>query len=382
MPVPTKRPDRKWFDPLEHCHQRKAIEQALMKVRWMLLLPLIGLPLSALAMPAKTINVYTSRHYEVDEKIHKAFEQQTKIKVKQLFVKNAAQLIERLRLEGKRSPADVLVLTDVGNLHAAAAAGLFQPYKTTQKPNVQKPGAQNKPILTQPTLADPAHNWTALSIRARVIVYHVDRVKPSELSTYEDLADPKWKGRLLVRSSQNIYNQSLTASLISALGPDRVLKWASGIANNLARKPEGGDTDQIRAIAAGQGDLALVNSYYYARLAASANAADQEITKKVKAFFPDQGSDQRGAHINISGAGLTRYAPHAVAARQYIDYLLSESVQRLYAEENFEYPVLDGVQAAATVNELGNPRFDTTPLARIAEHVASAAEILDKSGWR
>jgi iron(III) transport system substrate-binding protein len=346
---------------------------------------LIGLmasgPICAAAEPAQVVNVYTSRHYEVDEKIHKAFEEQTKIKINQLFVKNAAQLIERLKLEGKRSPADVLVLTDVGNLHAAAAAGLFQPYTAATPPAV--PQAQprgNQPTPTE-AITDPTHNWTALSMRARILVYHTDRVQPSELSTYEDLALPKWKGRLLVRSSQNIYNQSLTAALLTTLGPDRALKWATGIAANLARKPEGGDTDQIKAVGAGQGDLAVVNSYYYARMAASTDASDQAITSKVKAFFPNQSEGESGTHINISGAGLTRHAPNPVAARQFIDYLLSEPVQRLYAQENFEYPVRPGVEPAPSVTALGSPRFDTTPLSQIAEQNAAAAKILDKSGW-
>ncbi len=318
---------------------------------------------------AAELNVYTSRHYKVDEKVNKLFEEKTGVTVNKLFVKNATQLMERLKLEGKSSPADVLILTDVGNLVRAQESQLFQPLKSK--------------IVTETVpqrFRDSQDLWTALSVRARILVYHKDRVKPSELSSYESLVDPKWKGRLLVRSSTNIYNQSLVASLIKASTVEDALTWSRGIVANMARKPEGGDTDQIRAVSRGVGDVAIVNSYYYARLAASNKAKDKAVVKTVKPFFPNQAG--RGTHVNISGAGIVKGAKNTDQARQYIEFLLTQEVQSLYSLENFEYAVHPQVKASPQVQSFGDPKLDQTPLSKFATHSSLAVKTLEKSGWR
>lgn len=321
------------------------------------------------ALAKESINIYTSRHYQVDEKVHRQFTEQTGIEINQLFVKNAAQLLERARIEGKSSTADVLILTDVGNLHRAKKAGLFQPLKS-----------QVAQETIPQTFRDEDDEWVALSRRARILVYNKEKVKPEEMSTYEDLTTEKWRGRLLVRSSTNVYNQSLTAAMIAALGKGAVEKWAAGITKNLARKPEGGDTDQIRAVARGIGDIAIVNSYYYARLAASTSPEDQAVVAKVKPFFPNQSN--RGTHINISGAGIMKHAPQPARARKFIEFLLSSEVQAMYAQENFEFAARPDVKPAPEVLAFGSPLFDKTPLSRVAEQTPTALDVLDRAGWR
>jgi iron(III) transport system substrate-binding protein len=243
---------------------------------------------------AAELNVYSHRHYDSDAILFKQFSEKTNIKVN--VVKGSAdQLIQRLVTEGKNSPADVLLTVDAGRLHRAKAAGVLQPVKSkTLFSNVPK------------SMRDPEGNWYGMTVRSRVIVYSKDRVKPSELSTYEALAKPEWKGRVVARSSSNIYNQSLLASIIAAHGKDKALAWAKAVRKNMARAPRGSDRDQARAVAAGLADVAIMNTYYLGILANSSVAADREVADKVGVFFPNQ--KNRGAHINVSGGGVTASA--------------------------------------------------------------------------
>jgi iron(III) transport system substrate-binding protein len=321
------------------------------------------------ARAAGELNVYSSRHYDVDARINEAFTRQTGIKVNLVAVKEAAQLVERMKAEGKRSPADVLMTVDVGNLYRAKEAALFR-----------KIGSPLVERVVPASLRDDGDLWTAISFRARVLVYNKEKVKPKDLSTYEDLAGPPWKGRLLSRSSNHVYNQSLAASLIAARGPQSAEQWIRGVAANMARKPQGGDTDQIRAVAAGVGDVAIVNTYYVARLLGSQEEADRKVMEKVAIFFPNQAD--RGAHVNVSGVGIARYARNVDQARRYIEFLLSPAVQQMLSAENKEYPVVTGTPVAPEVRGFGEPKFDRTSLTSIAAQTPAAVRLMDQAGWR
>src|SRR5690606_20425610 len=230
------------------------------------------------------------------------------------------------------------------------------------------------------SLRDPEGHWFGLTVRARVIVYDTSRVDPSELSTYEDLADPRWRGRVLVRSSGNVYNQSLLASLIASSGEEATERWASGIVANMARQPSGSDTDQAKAVAAGVGDVAVVNTYYVARLKNSSDPEDRRVGERLGVFFPNQ--DGRGAHINVSGAGVTASSKNVDNAVRLLEFLASEEAQRLFSEANFEYPANPRVEPAEILRAWGEFRADTLNLARLGELNAPAVKIFDRVGWR
>jgi len=321
------------------------------------------------------VNVYSSRHYDVDTEINDAFTKATGIKVNLVSVKEAAQLVERMKAEGKKSPADVLMTVDVGNLYAAQAAGLFR--KLDSK--VVQDGVPAN-------LRDTAGEWTAVTFRARVIAYDKTKVKDGEITTYENLADPKWKGRVLVRSSNHVYNQSLAASLMTASGEKKAEEWARGVTANLARKPEGGDTDQLKAIAAGRGQLAIVNSYYAARLLASEKTEDKKVMQNIGILFPNQ--SDRGTHVNVSGAGITKGAPNAEAARKYIEFWLSAESQAKMANSMHEFPAVKGIESSAALKSLtatqaaGAPKFDEVLLSKVAANTPAAIRLMDKAGWR
>ncbi len=317
---------------------------------------------------AETVNVYSSRHYQADKMIYANFEKKTGIRVN-VVEGNVNALFERLRREGRNSPADVLITVDAGNLGRAQSAGLFQPFKSDV---IEK--------AVPAALREPTGLWTGLTMRARVIMYDKTRVKPSQLSTYENLSDPKWKGKILVRSSNHIYNQSLVASLIAAHGVTKVEAWAKGIVANLARKPKGGDRDQIKAVAAGEGDIAISNTYYLGLLSASKSAADKAVVAKIGVFFPNH--RDRGTHVNVSGAGLTKYAPNKANGIKFIEYLVSKEVQELVARENFEYPVREDVEMAPVVASWGKFKRDDLNVSIIGKNNPAAVKLLDRVGWR
>ena len=313
------------------------------------------------------VNVYSARHYDVDDALYDNFTEQTGIEVKLLEGKSD-ELLERLQSEGENSPADVFLTVDAGRLWRAEEAGLFQPVES----DVLE-------ASIPANLRHPDSLWFGLTKRARVIVYNKDTVSPDELSSYEALAEPEWKGRVCIRSSSNIYNQSLVGSLVETQGVDGAEAWATGIVDNLARNPEGGDTDQIKAVAAGQCDVAIANHYYWARLAKSDEAADQEVVSKTAVFFPNQ--EGRGTHINISGAGVLANAPNADNAITFLEFLASPEAQQVFGEGNNEYPVVEGVTVDPIVAELGDFKVDEVNVSSYGKNNPEVVKLVDRVGW-
>ncbi len=317
---------------------------------------------------ASEINVYTHRHYATDKKLNDLFTKKTGIKVN-IVKGKSSQLLKRLEIEGEYSPADILVTVDAGRLQIAKSKGLLQSISSDTLNN-------NIPSH----LRDPDGMWYALTKRARVIVYSKDRVDLKELSTYEDLANAKWKGKIAIRSSNNVYNQSLLASLIAHNGEEKSLEWAEGLVKNFARKPKGNDKDQAKAIAAGIADVAVMNTYYIGRMANSKDPAELKITKQIGIFFPNQ--NDRGTHVNISGMGVAKYAPNKENAIKYIEFLASKEAQTLYAQANYEYPVLAGVKSSVLVESWGTFKEDSLPMNTLGELNSKAVRTFDKAGWR
>ncbi|HSM80099.1 MAG TPA: Fe(3+) ABC transporter substrate-binding protein [Nodosilinea sp.] len=317
------------------------------------------------------VNLYSSRHYDTDDQLYDGFREATGIRVN-VVEAEADQLIERIKSEGQNSPADILMTVDAGRLWRAEQEDMFQPVTSS--------------VLSEAipeNLRHPDGLWFGLTQRARVLFYNKETVDPAELSTYEDLADPKWRGRILVRSSTNIYNQSLVGSMIAAHGAAETEAWARGLVANFARNPEGGDTDQIKAAAAGLGDIAIANTYYFARLIKSDSAEDQAVAEALGVFFPNQGDgpNGRGTHVNISGAGVVKTAPNAEAAVQFLEYLASPEAQRIFAESNNEYPVVEGVAVDSVVAGFGEFKADPLSAAVFGRNNPEALRITDRAGW-
>lgn len=319
------------------------------------------------AWATEEVNVYTTRQEVLIRPLLDRFEEETGIRVNVVFAKEG--VIERLKSEGANSPADAILTADVGNILQAKAEGLLQPVQSE---------VLNAAIPAQ--YRDPDGTWYGLSLRARPIMYAKGRVDPAELSTYEDLADPKWKGRICVRSSSHIYNQSLVASMIAANGVETVEAWAEGFVANFAREPAGGDRDQIMAVAAGECDIAIANTYYLAGMMTGDDEAQKEAAQKVAVFWPNQ--DGRGAHVNISGGGVTASAKHVENAVKLLEFMVSDEAQKIYAEAINEYPVKPGVPASAAVAAFGDFKADPLNLAEIGEHNAEAVRLMDRAGWR
>ncbi|APJ04335.1 Fe(3+) ABC transporter substrate-binding protein [Silvanigrella aquatica] len=315
------------------------------------------------------VNLYTSRHYGVDHELFQKFEKETGIKVNEIQIKEAAQLIERVKSEGKKSPADVIITVDIGNAWKAEQAELYQ--------SISTPTLKNS---VPANLIGPDQKWYALTLRGRAIVYDKTRVKENEIQNYEDLAKEQFKGRILARTSNHVYNQSLVASLLSAHGAEKTENWTKIITENLARKPEGGDIDQMKAIAQNKGDIAIVNTYYYARLLKSEDPEDQKVVKNLAIVFPNQ--KNRGMHINASIGGITKYAPHKENAIKFMEFMVSKKAQEILAQMNNEYPVRNDVEWTHVLKNMGKPKFDTLNLSKIGENTPKAIVILDKVGWR
>ncbi|MEO1392161.1 MAG: Fe(3+) ABC transporter substrate-binding protein [Cyanobacteria bacterium J06634_5] len=320
------------------------------------------------AESGQVVNLYSARHYDSDETLYDEFTADTGIAVNVIEGK-ADELIERIKNEGEQSPADVFVAVDAGRMWRAQEAGILQAV-TSDELNSKVPE----------NLREPNGEWYGLTTRARVLVYNTDAVTPDELSTYEDLADPKWNGKVCVRSSGNIYNQSLVGSMIESMGAEATEEWASGLVANFARPPEGGDTDQIKAVAAGQCDVALVNHYYWARLAKSDDASDQAVIEQTAVFFPNQ--NDRGTHVNISGLGLVQGAPNAENGIAFMEFVMSSKAQKVFAEGNNEYPVVTGIEVDPIVAELGEFQVDDTNVAFYGINNPQASEIMDRAGWQ
>ena len=333
--------------------------------RLALCLPLL---FGAAGAKAQEVNVYSARQEALILPLLEKFEAETGIDVK-LITGKADALLQRLESEGRSSPADVLITVDAGRLQRAKEAGVLQPVDSAVLKR-RIPGH----------LRDADDTWFGLSQRARVIFYARDKVDPAELSTYEALADDKWKGRICIRSSGNIYNQSLVASMIESMGSEATEAWARGLVANFARKPAGGDTDQLRAAAAGLCDIAIANTYYYGRLVNSDKEADREVAAKLGLFWPNQ--QGRGAHVNVSGAGLARHAPNAEAAVKLLEFLVSDESQAWYAEVNNEYPVVESAPISATLQNWGDFKSDSLNLTRLGENNRAAVKLMDRAGWR
>lgn len=318
---------------------------------------------------AQQLNVYTSRHYDADVLMAKNFEKKTGIRVNLIQIKEASQLISRVQEEKDKTQADLVITTDVGNLWRAAESGVFQPFESKI---IEK---------TVPAAYRDATNlWTGFAVRVRLLAFNKQKLKAEQLSKMADLAQPRLKGRVLVRSSNHVYNQSLAATLLASGGREALFSWAKGVTGNLARKPQGGDTDQLKAIAAGEGDVALVNSYYVARLLDSENPKDRQIMENISIVFPDQGG--RGAHANVSGGGVTKYSNNKANAVRYLEYLVSEEGQKEFSAASKEYPVLDSVPVPHALREYGRPKLDLKGLSLIGKHTPDALKILDEVGWR
>lgn len=316
----------------------------------------------------QVVNLYTDRHYEVDDAIYNAFTEETGIKVNVVKGKSD-ELIERLKTEGGDSEADLLILADAGRLHQAKVSGLLQ----SAKSEVLNSNIPEK-------LRDREGEWYGLTKRARIIVYSKERVNPAELSTYADLADPRWEKKVLIRSSENVYNQSLMASVIELNGADAAKAWAEAMVRNMARNPEGGDRDQAKAVAAGIGDVAVMNTYYLGQMLNSSDEEEKKVAEGLGVFFPDQ--ETTGTHVNISGIGLTRAAKHKEAAMMLMEYLSGAGAQKAFAENNYEYPVNKDVPASELLQSWGAFKEQELPLNVLGELNAEAVRIFGEVGWK
>ncbi|MFW5695323.1 MAG: extracellular solute-binding protein [Alkalispirochaeta sp.] len=323
---------------------------------------------------SNVVHVYSHRHYDTDQELFRRFEELSGYEV-QVVEAGADELIQRLMAEGANSPADVLITVDAGRLHQATSEDLLQ--------SVESPVLDS---LVPEHLRGADDEWYAVTMRSRVIAYHRDRADESILSTYEALAGEEFRDNVAIRSSSNIYNISLMASLIEHLGRDAAREWAAGMTENFARAPQGGDTDQVRAVAAGEADYAVSNTYYIGRLLGSSDPADVEVGEQIGVFFPNQpgedGSDGRGAHINISGAGVTQYADNPDGARELIEFLVSDEAQAAFAQANFEYPIRDGIELAPEIERFGDFVADDLPLHILGENQREATMIFDEVGWQ
>ncbi len=316
------------------------------------------------------VNVYSARKEALIQPLLDQFRDSTGIEYN-LVTGKADELLKRLQLEGSATPADVLVTSDAGRLHRAKEAGILQPINS-DRVNLAIPD----------NLRDSDGYWVGLSLRARTIIYARDRVDAEELSNYEALADSKWKGQICVRSSSNIYNQSLVASMLESIGPESTESWARGLVKNFARPPAGGDTDQIRAVAAGECNVAIANTYYYGRLVASTREEDREVVEKLELFWPNQQDGDRGVHVNVSGAGITANTKRRDNAVRLIEFFVSPESQAWYAEVNHEYPVVADVPVSETLKSFGDFKSDTLNLTKLGVNNRKAVELMDRAGWR
>lgn len=333
---------------------------------------LTALSLTLLAVTAaqaqeKVLNLYSARHYQTDERLYENFTKQTGIKINRIEGKED-ELMERLRNEGANSPADVFITVDATRLAVADSYGLFAPVKSK---------------LLESRI--PAHlhtdTWFAFSTRARVIIYNRSAVKAEDVQTYASLADPKLKGKVCSRSGAHPYNLSLVASLIAHDGEAKTEEWAKGVVANFARAPKGGDTDQIKSVAAGECGVAVSNTYYLARLIRSDKVDDRRMMERVGIVWPNQAN--RGTHINISGAGMVKTAKNPEAAVKFLEYLASDEAQRYFADGNNEWPVVPSVATNNPALEaMGKFKADELPIGNLARNVAAAQKLLDRAGYR
>ncbi len=340
----------------------------MLKANWKQLLLFILLVLVAPVFAVDEVNLYSARKEALIKPLLDRFSAETGIKVN-LVTGKADALIQRLRSEGHNTPADLLITTDVGRLHRAKAMGLLQSIQSD--------------LLSQAipgVYRDPGNMWFGLSLRARTLVYSHSRVKPDELSSYEDLTNARWKNRICIRSSDNIYNQSLLASMIVAVGEELTQRWANGLVSNFARPPRGGDRDQIKAVAAGQCDIAIINTYYLGNMIHAVDAVQRQAAAEVKVFWPNQNG--RGVHVNVSGAGVTAHAKNRKNAIRLLEFMSTVESQQWYAQVNYEYPVQSDVEISETLKQFGLFKPDSINLSLLGEKNAQAVMIMDRAGWQ
>ena len=315
----------------------------------------------------KVLNLYSARHYQTDEALYTNFTAKTGIRINRIEGKED-ELLERIRNEGANSPADVLLTVDAARLAKAHELGLFAP--VTSK------------VLEARI---PAHlrteDWFSFSTRGRVIVYRKGSVNPDDVKSYDDLAKPALKGKLCSRSGSHPYNLSLGASIIAHQGEAKAEEWARGVVANFARTPKGGDTDQIKAVAAGECQVALSNTYYVARLMRSTKPEEQKMMEKVGVVWPNQATT--GTHINVSGGGVLKHAPHKAAALSFLEYLASDEAQRHFADGNNEWPAVASVKLNnPALTALGTFKPDDLNVGELAKNAAKAQKLYDRAGWR
>lgn len=330
-------------------------------------LSILSFAIVACTRHEEVVNVYSGRHYQSDEELFEKFTRETGIRVN-LIKADSDQLIQRMLIEGERSPADLFITADIGRITMGLEQGLFQPIQSE--------------LVTQllpSNLYDPQLYWVGLTKRARVIVYHQDRVDPSDIRDYEDLADSRWKGRILVRSSQSHYNQTLLASILAADGYDKALEWARNVVANMAQPPRGNDRDQMKAIAAGVGDVSLVNTYYLGQMLHSGNEEERNVARTLGVIFPNQ--DNRGTHVNVSGMAIPSQSKNPANAIRLIEFLLRKDSQEFLAQANYEYPVNPSAELPDLLQQWGNFREDTINLSRLGKYVPDAMRIFNLAGW-
>ncbi len=315
----------------------------------------------------KILNIYSARHYQTDEQLYSAFTKSTGIRINRIEGKEE-ELMERVRNEGANSPADVFISVDAARLSAAHELGLFAP-------------VQSKILESRIPAHLRAEDWFSFSTRARVIIYAKAAVKAEDVQSYADLADPKLKGKVCTRSGSHPYNLSLMAAIIAHHGEANAEAWARGVVANFARPPKGGDTDQIKAVAAGECAVAISNSYYVARLMRSDKAEDKKDIDRIGVVWPDQKTN--GTHINVSGAGVLKHAPHKEAAVKFLEYLASDDAQRHFADGNNEWPAVPSAKVAnPALEKLGKFKPDTLPVGSLGMYRAKAQMIFDRVGFR
>lgn len=316
----------------------------------------------------KEVNLYSARKEQLIKPALDKFTEKTGITVN-LVTGKADALLTRLKSEGKNSPADLFITVDAGRLYRAKQAGVLQKFES-----------DTLNAVIPENFRDPEGYWFGLSMRARPIFYVKDRVDPKLLTSYEALADDHWAKKICIRSSSNIYNQSLVASMLARTGESDVETWAKGLVSNMARSPKGGDRDQLKAAAAGQCDVAVANTYYYGAMLTGKDAEQKAAAEKMAIFWPNQ--SDRGAHVNVSGIGLTAAAKNIEAAKALAEFLASPETQQWYAEVNFEYPVRKGVEISGVLKQWGDFKADSINLAELGENNASAVKVMDRAGWK
>lgn len=316
----------------------------------------------------EVVNVYTARHYEADDEVYKMFTEETGIKVN-VVKAEAEELIERLKREGESTQADLFLTVDGGVLANAKKNDILQPVTSEV---IDKNVPEN--------LRDKEDFWVGMATRARVIVYAKDRVKPEELSTYENLTEDQWKGKVLARSSTSLYNQSLLASFIELNGEEKAEQWAEGIVKNFARQPDGGDRDQAKAIAAGTGDVAIMNTYYVGLLANSEDPEEVKVAESIGVFYPNQ--ETNGTHVNISGIGLTKHSKNKENAVKLIEYMTDVEAQEYLSANNYEFPVNQKAKLPELLQSWGEFKMQELNFETLGEHNGKAIEIFNKTGWK